>query len=134
MTEEQFLALYTQLVDVADVIAIAVDVIDNDAARRWPLNVLAQVPRSETAKAAIRLHRPIHSPEAFPGRDDPCDDRHYVTALEILFNEFLILDAQLRRIDDQPPFLIRAIANAQETVGLGERECAQYAHLQIRTI
>src|SRR5262249_40460414 len=58
--EEQFLALTAQVADVADVVAIAVDVVENDAARRRPLDILAQVPRRESAQSPVCFNRPIH--------------------------------------------------------------------------
>src|SRR5262249_40244185 len=132
--EEQFLALKAQVVDVADVVAIAIDVVENDAARRRPLDVLAQVPRRESTHAPVCLNRPIHRAEAFFRGDDACDGRHEVTPLQLLLNEFPVLGAEFRRVDDQSYFNVRAVADTQEAVRLGKRECAQDAHFQIGTI
>src|SRR5207249_9212151 len=112
--EEQFPALTAEVVQVADVVAIAIDVIENDAAGRGPLDVLSQVPRREAAHAPVRLHRPIHSPKAFLCDDDALDNGHEIAPLQVLFNELPVFDGQLRRIDDQPCFLVRVVAYTQE--------------------
>ena len=65
MPKKQFLALTAEFVDVADVIAISVYVIENNAAGCGPLDVFPQVLCREMANATIGLHRPIHSTKAF---------------------------------------------------------------------
>src|SRR5262245_9537175 len=132
--EEQFLARQTQVVEVADVVAIAIDIAENDAARGGPLDVFTKVPGREAAQAAVGLHRPIDGPEAFLRGDDACDGRRKVSPLQLLINEPPVIDIEVLRIDDQAYFLVFAVAYAEEAIGLGERERAQYAHLQIRTI
>src|SRR5437867_473025 len=132
--EEQFLALTAQAIHVADVVAVAVNVVEDDPARSRTLDVLPQVSRRKPAHPPVGLHRPIDGTEAFFRGDDAGDGRHEVAPLQILLNEGPVLDAQFRRIDDQAHFLVRLVANAQETVGIGERECAQDAHLQVGPI
>src|SRR5262245_24479614 len=68
--EEQFLAFLAQVVEIADVVAIAVDVVEDDATRRRPLDVLAQVPCRKQAHSPVGLHRPIYGSESFLRGDD----------------------------------------------------------------
>src|SRR5262245_6480859 len=132
--EEQFLTLMTQVVDVADVVAIAVDVVEDDATRRRPLDIFAQVPCRKPAHSPVGLHRPVYGSESFLRGDDACDSWHQVAPLQFFFNEFPVLGAEFRRIDDQAYFLVLAVADTQKPIWIRERECAQDAHLWIRAI
>src|ERR1051326_2291207 len=130
MPEQQFLAFAAQIVQVANVVTVAVHVIEDDATGSGALDIFAQILSGELADAAIGFNGPINRAKAFFCCDDAFEGGDEVAALEVFFDQVLVLRTQIRWIDDQANFFVPTVANAQEMVAIGERKRAHDADLR----
>src|SRR4051794_6749830 len=132
--EKQLLTLAAQFVHVANIVTVAVHVIEDDAARGGPLHVFAKVLSRKAADAAIGFDGPIHSAEALFRGDDSFDRWNEITALEVLVDKRSVFLREFRRIDNKTDFFIPGVTNAEEMIPIRERESTQNTDLRKRAI